>query len=86
MSDYDNTNTFSLFKNDKGDNLKRPDYKGKVNIDGREFWLSGWIRTSKDGNTKFISGATQPVEVQEQAKAAPAQQTKIADLDSDLPF
>ena len=34
---YDNTNTFTLFKNDKGDNPKRPDYTGLANVDGIEF-------------------------------------------------
>ena len=41
---YDNTNTFTLFKNDKGDNPKRPDYTGKMNVDGIGFKISGWIR------------------------------------------
>jgi len=36
MSNYDNTNTGSLFKADKGDNEKRPDYRGSVNVDGVE--------------------------------------------------
>ena len=27
---YDNTNSFALFKNDKGDNESRPDYTGNV--------------------------------------------------------
>ena len=37
MAEYDNTNTFTLFKNDKGDNPKRPDYTGNANVDGIEF-------------------------------------------------
>ena len=52
---YDNTNTGALFKNDKGDNEKRPDYKGSVNIDGSDYWLSAWIKTKKDGSGKFMS-------------------------------
>lgn len=52
---YDNTNTFTLFKNDKGDNPKRPDYTGLANVDGIEFRISGWIREGKNG--KFISGS-----------------------------
>jgi hypothetical protein len=54
---YDNTNTFTLFKNDKGDNPKRPDYTGTLNSEGVEFRLSGWIREGKNG--KFISGSVQ---------------------------
>jgi uncharacterized protein (DUF736 family) len=49
VSEYDNTNSGALFKNDKGDNPKRPDYKGQLNVGGVEYWLSAWLRTSKDG-------------------------------------
>lgn len=48
MSQYDNTNTGVLFINDKGDNPKRPDRKGSLNIEGVDYWLSGWVR-EKDG-------------------------------------
>jgi len=33
MAEYDNTNTFTLFKNDPGDNPNRPDYTGTANVD-----------------------------------------------------
>jgi len=52
--EYDNTNTGTLFVNDKGDNDKRPDRKGKINIEGVEYKLSGWLKTSKAGTT-FLS-------------------------------
>ena len=57
MAEYDNTNSFALFKNDKGDNPKRPDYTGNLNVDGIEFRISGWIREGQNG--KFISGQVQ---------------------------
>ena len=53
MSNYDNTNTGILFKNDVGDNPKRPAYKGKIDIDAKEYQLAGWLREGKSG--KFIS-------------------------------
>ena len=46
---YDNELTFRLFKNDKGDNPKRPDYRGEVQIGGVEYKLSGWISEVKSG-------------------------------------
>lgn len=55
---YDNTNTGILNINDKGDNEKRPDYKGSVNIEGVDYWLSGWTRTAQQGDRagqQFIS-------------------------------
>ena len=48
MSTYDNTNSGAIFVNDKGDNPKRPDRKGSLNVEGVEYWISGWMR-EKDG-------------------------------------
>ena len=55
MSQYDETNTGALFINDKGGNDKRPDRRGKINIEGVEYKLSGWLRTPKNGGEKFLS-------------------------------
>jgi uncharacterized protein (DUF736 family) len=52
--EYDNNNRGSLFKNDRKDDAKFPDYKGSLNVEGIEYWLSAWIKVSKDGN-KFRS-------------------------------
>jgi hypothetical protein len=73
MADYDNTNTFVLFKNDKGDNPKRPDYTGNANVDGIEFRISGWIREGANG--KFISGSVQMKEA-----------AKSVENNEDVPF
>ena len=54
MSEYDDSNSGALFKNDKGDNPKRPDYKGSLNVGGTEYWISSWLKTSKKGE-KFMS-------------------------------
>ena len=40
MSEYDNTNRGVLFKNDRKESDSHPDYKGQINVDGTEFWLS----------------------------------------------
>ena len=54
MSNYDNTNTGALFKNErKPAGSKQPDYRGKVNVDGRDLELAGWVREVRSG--KFIS-------------------------------
>ena len=62
---YDNTNTGILFKNDVGDNPKRPAYKGKIDVDGKEYQLAGWLREGKSG--KFIS-----LKIDDKAAAKPA--------------
>ncbi len=85
---YDDTNTFRLFKNKKGDNPKRPDYRGEVNIGGVIYELAGWIRESKKDGSKFIAGA---VKVKDAPKPAPTQPkpSSFADPqaeDDDIPF
>lgn len=49
----------SLFKNDKGDNPKRPDYTGKGMYKGEEVHFSLWDSTSK-GGLKYLSGRINP--------------------------
>lgn len=52
---YDNTNRWTLNKNDRKEKDTHPDYRGSINVDGVDYWLDGWI---KDGaNGKFISGS-----------------------------
>lgn len=59
---HDNTNRGALFRNDKQGNDKRPDYRGKLNVDGRDYKLSAWIREAKNGSGKFMSLSIEPVD------------------------
>jgi uncharacterized protein (DUF736 family) len=54
MPNYDNNNRGVLFKEKDKKNEKAPDYKGSINVGGKEYKLAGWIRESKSGN-KFLS-------------------------------
>lgn len=47
---YDNTNRGVLFPNDKQGNESRPDYTGKINVDGVEKRLAAWVTESKSGS------------------------------------
>lgn len=77
---FDNTNRGAMFVNDKGDNPNRPDRKGSLNVEGVEYWVSGWIKTSKDGNP-FMSLSVERKQNQPAAQA-PAQ----ADIPDDYVF
>jgi hypothetical protein len=61
---YDNANSGLLAKNDKQGNEARPDYRGSINVEGREYWLSAWIKTGRDGTKlagqKYMSLSVQP--------------------------
>jgi hypothetical protein len=74
MTTYDNTNSGLLAKNDKQGNESRPDYRGSINVDGREYWLSAWIKQGRDGTRlagqKYMSLSVKPKD--EQAAYAPA--------------
>ena len=72
---YNNENTGILFKKDVGDKPKRTAYKGKIDIEGKEYQLAGWLREGKSG--KFIS-----LKVDDKAAAKPAA-TEEAD---EIPF
>ena len=42
-------NSGAIFKNDKKTSDKAPDYKGKVNVNGKEMEISMWINQSQKG-------------------------------------
>lgn len=44
MSEYDNTNRGQIWPNEKKDTDKHPDFKGSINVEGKEYWLSAWKR------------------------------------------
>lgn len=53
MTQYDNNLRGVLFRNDRKESDKHPDYKGSCEIDGAEYWLSAWIKEGQKG--KFMS-------------------------------
>lgn len=46
---YDNTNSGALFVNERRQNEKQPQYTGTLNVEGVEYWLSAWLKKSRDG-------------------------------------
>jgi hypothetical protein len=70
----------SMFKNDTKTG-NQPDYKGSTLIDGKKYWISGWIKESAAGK-KYLSLSFQEVVTEAAAPAAPAQPLP----DNDLPF
>ena len=72
--------TGSLFKNDKGDNPKRPDYRGSITIEGRQWELSAWIKEGQKG--KYMSLSAQPPRERSEPKPA----ADPAPFDDAIPF
>src|SRR5262249_60893968 len=82
--EYDNTNRGALFRNEEKDpnDEKDRDYAGVINIEGAEYWLSGWVRVSKNGR-KYLSLSLKPKQEKpaESEKKSPAE-----DFGDDIPF
>ena len=77
----------ALFKNDKGDNPARPDYRGDIMLGGVLYEVAGWIKPKPTNpSEKYMSmvgkakEAAKPV-----AKSAPVKQAE-PDFDDDMPF
>ena len=73
-------NSGVLFRSDKKENDRAPDYKGNITVGGQDYWLSAWIKEGKSG--KFMGLAVSPKE-DYQPKQAPK---KTSFDESDLPF
>lgn len=89
MKQFDDTNRGALFKNTRKTDEKHADYNGSINVDGHDYWLNAWLKTSKDGKT-FMSLSVKRKDgtdarpqqfVQEVQKRFPE-----AELDDQVPF
>jgi uncharacterized protein (DUF736 family) len=89
MTEYDNTNKGALFKNEDKQSDRHADYRGTLNVDGKEFWLDAWIKTSKKGN-KFMSLSIKPKMAREHQGASrnppPPSSSHGGEFDDDIPF
>ena len=68
----------SLFKNDKGDNPSRPDYRGDCKIGGEVYEIAAWVKDGKNG--KFMSLSFKP----KQERAAKEYQPTQAEVRSEV--
>lgn len=77
----------ALFKNDKGDNPSRPDYRGDVMVGGVVYEVSGWIKPlPSDASKRFMSLSAKPKKQQRQERQQPQRQQRQApDADDDYP-
>ena len=85
MAEYSNENTGVLFKNES-DNEKAPNYKGKINVDGKEYELAAWVREAKSGKGKFMSLKVQEPKQRQEPRQKQAPQKGFDDMEDDVPW
>jgi hypothetical protein len=87
VTQYDNTNRGSIWKNDKKERDTHPDFTGSLNVDGVEYWVSAWRR--KEGAGPKSPALSFSVKPKEQGHRAPQQRQEApaGDFnDDDIPF
>jgi hypothetical protein len=84
MTDYDNRNRGALFRNDDKDpnDDKERDYSGTLDVEGTEYWLSGWVCTSKKSGKKYLSLSIKA----KQDKPPAANKSPAEDFVDGIPF
>ena len=70
----DNDNSGALFRNDRKEADRHPDYKGRITIAGQTYDLAGWLKESKKDGKKFLSlRASVPRQATAAAPVAPTE-------------
>jgi hypothetical protein len=96
---YDNNLTGIISKNERKTTDTHPDIKGQCEINGVQYWVDGWAKTSNRDGGKFYSlrfkakdaaRAPAPSAIQRPSaqRLAAAQQAPsgFSDMDDDIPF
>lgn len=86
MADFDNTNRGTLFVKEKAKD-NDPDFNGTINVNGVEYWISAWKKTSKAGN-KFLSLSVRQKQEQTRQSSQPTRKAPPAkeDFNDDIPW
>lgn len=73
-------NSGTLFRNDRRQNDKQPEYSGDGVINGVPMWISAWVKEGKNG--KFFSMAFKPKEERQPKR----EQYRSESSGDDVPF
>lgn len=74
---YDNNMTGIISKNDRKEKDTHADIKGKCEIEGKQYYIDGWLKQRKDGSGSFYSLSFNPVDGGNIPKSSVAQSEDI---------
>lgn len=80
--EYDDTNKGVLFREKEKKSESHPDFKGSINVGGKDYWLSGWVNESKAGQRYFKLSVTPKDGASKPKTSAPTTDF----IDEDIPF
>lgn len=86
MSERNNSGTLGVNRRKEKDT--HPSHSGQCMIDGKEYWISAWVKDGRD-NSRFFSLAFKPKMAQEHAggtKNPPDQKPGRDFEDGEIPF
>lgn len=86
MSKYPNSGILGVNKRKEKDS--HPGYTGQCEVDGKEFWISAWVKEGNDG--RFFSLAFKP-KIQSDKSSPPTggkndKRPPADDFNDDIPF
>lgn len=88
MAEYSNENRGSVWKNDRKESDKHPDFTGTINVEGVEYYLNAWKK--KEGANERAPLLSFTVKKKEAGKSAPKPSKPASKgmdgLDDDIPF
>ena len=79
-------NSGAIFKNDKKTAQTHPDYRGKINVEGKDFEIALWLKESAKGMKYFSASISEPYVAPQQSQPSPERAPSGDSMDDDLPF
>ena len=76
----------SLFKNTRKEKDTHPDWAGSIMVNGKEHWLSGWIKEGKGGKFFSLAIGKEKAPKDNFAPKGSDEMPKNNMLDDDIPF
>jgi len=77
MPQYDNTNRGAIWKNQRKESDKHPDFTGSLNVEGKDYYVSAWRKEPNGDRSPVMSFSIKAKDASDQSA------TKVSE---DVPF